>query len=205
MTIKIYKSFLPILLVFLSYSGLRSQDRLFELNVRAAGLGSFGVLGSEGYAGLGINAELLYFFKPKIGAGIFYTQTPFMLGYSDIGNAEGQYGLYADFEYLMYGVTAQLTTNRARFFRVYGTVRFFKVEMVHHYTGYSFTLAESGYGYSGGIGVGLKISDTIGYNLFEINYVGLPKSFDHASKFSYSSYAGALIQSGLIIKIRKRK
>jgi len=78
--------------------------------------------------------------------------------------------------------------------------------MVHHYNGYDFSIAESGYGYSAGIGVALKFSDTVGFNLFEISYVGLPGSFTHAKKINDAAESSSiLIQSGFILKIRKRK
>jgi hypothetical protein len=206
MTTIMNKSFLVIALLCMSFSTVNAQDRLFEFSARGAMLSSAEVVGAIGYAGLGLNGELMYFIKPKLAAGIFYAQTPSKMGFSSIEYEGGTSSIYGDFEYAMYGLAVQATTNRARFFRIYATARFFKVEMVHHYPEYTLSIAESGYAYSGGFGVTLKFSETVGFNLFEISYVGLPKSFTFAKEFnSQFGYAGALLQSGLVLKIRKRK
>ena len=205
MAAKINTFFWIVILLCVSFTPLHAQDRLFELSVRASSLSSTGYYGGDnGYIGAGINTELLYFIKPKIGMGIFYTHT--LTALSDSNFESGNAGLAGDFESQMYGLAVQATTDRARLFRVYGTVRLFKVELVHHYKDLNFSIGESGYGYSAGLGVTLKISNTLGFNLLEVNYVGLPGNSTYTKQFDEkSNNSGIQIQSGFLFKIRKRK
>jgi len=195
-----YKFSVVLFLFFVSVSTLDAQDRLFELSVRGSGLANV-KQHDKGYSGIGINTEFLYFIKPKIGVGIFYSRS-----LDTFGNSYFNEDVDGNFEFQMYGVAAQATTNRSRHVRVYATLRFFKAALVHHYPTYNFSIGESGFGYSGGIGLTFRFSDTFGFNLFEVNYVGLSNNFEYTKTLNNGkSPAGFQIQSGLVFKIRKRK
>ena len=164
---------------------LYAQDYRLDVNLRGSSIAKldFGdqEVQTDGFETSWINPDLegsmevLFYPKSFIGIGVYYgrsfipgsneyyrqTENTSFPGYYD-GNAE-----YSDFKYAMYGATLQLTTSRQKFLRVYGVLRAGKYELVEQFR--DFSVSGSGFAYSGGFGVMMKLTRRLSFNLLEAN------------------------------------
>jgi hypothetical protein len=150
---------------------------------------------------IGGSAELLYYPKGFVGVGVYYSRTVM----------PGEYAYYtplsyfspedfSEYKYAMYGVSAQLTTSRKKRFRVYAVGRVGRVQMVEDFG--DFTMGSKGFAYGAGFGVMLKLSRRISFNIFEANYIWLPKEFTLENNEPISVLQA---QSGFTVKLWRVK
>jgi hypothetical protein len=152
---------------------------------------------------IGGSAELLYYPKGFVGVGIYYSRTV-MAGEYEYYTPSSTYGNYhqdfSEYKYAMYGVSAQVTTSRKKRFRVYAVGRAGRVQMVEDFD--DFTMGSKGFAYGAGFGVMLKLSRRISFNIFEANYIWLPKEFTLENNEPIN---GLQAQSGLTVKLWRVK
>lgn len=209
---KIITGLLLSLVLSMPQTKSMAQEYLVDLNLRGATF-TFVDMSDEGNQGqsihrygstfpIAVNIEGVYFFKPHFGAGAFYSRSvqPGSLEYERYID-ENDWGYeYGDFDYSMYGITAQVSSGRKRFFQVYGTARIGSAVVVEKLDDY--TISSSGLFYSAGIGVMLKITRRISFNLFDVNYTWLPESF---SLFNDRKQTALAANSGFSIKLLRKK
>jgi hypothetical protein len=185
---------------------VHAQDYRIDLNIR----GNTMVLLEDGdevnsrefrQFPVGASAEALFFPKDFVGIGVFYLRSV-MSGkfeYYQGGDYTAAYPT-TDYDYAMYGLSLQLGTNRKRGFRVYAVGRAGKFEFVEDAHGFS--IADSEFAYSGGLGIMVKLSRRMSFNVFEANYSFLPKEFSVGND---EEIASIYVQSGVSIKLLPRK
>ncbi|MBL7871963.1 MAG: hypothetical protein JNM78_10155 [Cyclobacteriaceae bacterium] len=186
---------------------LFSQDQQIELALKGTIISSDLVYTEyNSYLGVGYSVDAHYFFNRKLAAGLFYTKSIFSEeisgGYLSSPQAyDGNYGAY---DFLQYGLSGKITTSRERFFQIYATVKFFKMEAVYDFKDeLGFSLADKGMGGAAGFGVVLRFSENVGFNLFDLNYNHYLTGFEVTkSNFSPSVFQ---VRSGLIINFLDRK
>ncbi len=192
--------------IILSAVAVQAQDYRLDLNIRANTM--FLIEDGDDPNSrifsdfpVGFSAEVLFFPKSFIGVGAFYSKSvvPGAFEYE-------QYNYYnyseytTDYDYAMYGLSLQLTTSRKRAFRAYVVGRAGKFEFVEDAG--PFTIGDSKFSYSGGVGMMIKLSRKLNFNLFEANYAFLPKEF---SMENDAEIGGLYIQSGLSLKLLQKK
>ena len=150
--------------------------------------------------------EIYYFVRPKIGIGLFYANSL----NSRFGHSEGDYYQVRDGQYdeahgsavyQHYGVDVQFSTNREKRFRIYAILGILKAEQVIDFG--PFKAASSGTGYSGGVGVIIKVTRSIALNLFDARYIQYQKEFGYTS--AEENPWGVKIDSGIIFKMFRKK
>lgn len=195
-----------LLFSLLSASVVNAQDYRIDVNIRGNTmvlLEDVDDVNAREFRQLpvGASAEVLFFPKDFVGIGLFYSRSV-MSGkfeYYQNGDYSAAYPT-TDYDYAMYGLTLQLSTNRKRGFRIYAVGRAGKFEFVEDVHGFS--VGDSEFAYSGGFGIMVKLSRRLSFNIFEANYAFLPKEFSVANDVEISS---VYVQSGLSVKLLPRK
>lgn len=197
--------YIYIIIVAMLPLAAQAQSYRLDLNIRANAMGlieSSDEQGGRSFSDvpIGFSAEVLYFPEDFIGVGAFYSRSVVSgaFEYDQFNWYQYDYST-TDFDYSMYGISVQLTTNRKRFFRVYAVGRAGKFEIVEDVG--PFALANSKFAYSGGFGVMLRLAQTVSFNLFEANYTFLPKEFSAEKDVTIG---GFLVQSGISIRLLRK-
>jgi hypothetical protein len=194
-----------IFLIQLCAFGIYAQQYQFELNVKAT------AFGAEEYPtgnvdpdiitpAFGFSGEVLYFPLNNVGIGAYYSKSVLAGEKYFYENNDYTYSGETKYDYATYGLSLQLTTNRKRGFRLYAVGRVGLVEILDDFDG--FKMGNSGLGYGGGIGTMLKFSRRISWNIFEANYMALPKEFSVDNKTTTFALA---VQSGFSYKFIRKK
>lgn len=197
--------YIYIIIIVLLPLAAQAQSYRLDLNIRANTFALNETSDDQGdrYFGdfpAGFSAEVLFFPEDFIGVGAFYSKSVISGAFEYDRFNWYQYDYFTtDYDYSMYGISVQLTTNRKRFFRIYAVGRAGKFELVEDVG--PFSIANSKLAYSGGFGVMLRLAPTVSFNLFEANYTFLPKEFSSGQDVAIG---GFLVQSGISIRLLRK-
>lgn len=194
-----------ILTTLLAVSSLvLAQDYRVDLNIRGAALmlddPDDDAYGRDGAITILASAEALYFLKDYVGVGAYYTRSV-IPGEYEFYNGGGYYTYdYSQYEFASYGASLQLTTSRKKRFRVYIVGRAGLTEILEDFEDYK--VGSSAFSYSGGLGVMIKLSRRVSFNLFEANYLSMPKEL---ALNKVNPITGLSAQTGFSVKIIRKK
>lgn len=146
--------------------------------------------------------DVAYFIKPKLGIGIYYSRSLFANGRIE---STGTTNFFSDSDALMnfepisayhhYGIDIRVSTDRTSRFSIYGTAGLLKAEQLTNF--HQFKVGRSGVGYSIGVGLVVKISRTICFNLFDARAIAYSKKFGfdrEGSSYAFKVEAGPIFK-----------
>ena len=184
-----------------------AQERKLEISTKASFIGTLagddGTLKDKQTYAIGFGLESVYFVTPAIGVGAFFYE------YSGNGETTGYYqgspnnsDVTFNTTGRSFGLSLQATTNKNRKFRIYFSGKFTALQLRDESESGGFSIYNDGYVISGGLGIMLKITRFLNFNLFEASYMIPSKKLSYSDEASTS---GVMVSSGLTFKFIKAK
>lgn len=199
----LFHKIISFVVILLLSENTFAQDKKVEIGFRAISLGIINK-SNDSYSAFGYSLQANYFIKPRISAGVFLSRSPQYVEAASDTYLQDDLGLkYTDgsFRFNRIGLSVQATTNRRKFLRANVTARIAYIENLHEYT--EISVGDKGLTFGLGLGLTLKISKSISFNLLEIGYDQILSGSD----FTRKHYASGAIQaqSGITFGFLTRK
>ncbi len=207
-----------LLLISLSFTG-KAQNRKLEISLKGSlnfmeyELKEPGIVSGFNYF---VSPEITYYIKPGFGVGLnfsipLYINSPFY---------NAPYGRYesGDAKIFNTGISAHFSTNRQKLIRLHGTVGLSYMKETYTLTGYEsiydpdsdeyiytplpeINASPSGLAYSASVGLGVRITRSIVFNLLDVKGGLLSKNYGNSSGSGH--FIG--FESGFIFMFLKEK
>ncbi len=150
------------------------------------------------FLGIPADVELYYFLRPKLGVGVFYTSSLMDIG--EFSTTATVFSRENRAYYQHYGLAFMYSTKREAWIRFNASAGILTAEQLVDFVTYK--VGKSALGYMAGVGLVLKITRSINFNVFNVKVIYYPSDFNYFE----GSIAGAVMgDSGFIFKFFRKK
>jgi len=192
-----------VCVLMLTAARTHGQERKLEISLKGSYLmlsGDDAPVMSRDVQLAGVGLESVYFANRYVGIGAFFYEYPAIASYTS--GLSNTYNIEFDTHGRSFGMSLQLTSNKNRIFRVYANGKFSYLQLRDESGSGDFTIYNKGHVISAGVGVMLKISRGVNFNLFEASYLMPSKELSYSDKVSLKGFT---VSTGFTFKMIRAK
>jgi hypothetical protein len=179
-----------------------AQDRKLEISAKASYLYLYGddaPLNDRETDLIGVGLESVFFPVRFLGVGAFFYEYP-IAGYTQ-GLVEKNYVEFDTYG-RSFGLSLQVTSNKNRIFRIYANGKFSYLQLRDEQDPGGFAIYNKGTVIHAGLGVMIKLSRGVNFNLFDASYLMASKELSYSDSMSLAGFA---VSSGFTFKMIRAK